>query len=40
MLGALLFPVGLVMITLTGADLWTTNCMVRSTVVSNDPSFA
>jgi formate/nitrite transporter FocA (FNT family) len=29
MLGSLLFPIGLVMITLTGADLWTTNIMVR-----------
>ena len=29
LLGALLFPIGLVMITLSGADLWTTNIMVR-----------
>jgi formate/nitrite transporter FocA (FNT family) len=30
MFGALLFPVGLVMIVISGADLFTTNIMVRS----------
>jgi len=30
MLGALLFPVGLVMIVMSGADLWTTNIMACS----------
>lgn len=33
MVGALLFPIGLVMIVLTGADLFTSNVMVRTTQV-------